>query len=303
MGGVVSDHVIMHHRGADGQFLLKASDDARAARQPMPSTPVVSFLIPARDRTKELKAALASCLAQSCDAWEAVVVDDHSNANLQELVQDFDDARLRYARLSADEHGVSTARNRAIALARSPLLLTLDSDDLNNPHRAARCLELLDPNKPQLIYTRVRLFSESRPAGRPKPVLQPFSAALLEMVNFITNPGTAFTRRALDAAGGGFRPSLSLAEDYDLYLRMARAGVSVRAIDEEHVSYRKHPEAATHRRQAELHDAVMTVRHLNGVHPFPLEAIRNHALPQLARNLLDNPDQRALWQDDRWSNT
>ena len=21
------------------------------------------------------------------------------------------------------------------------------------------------------------------------------------------------------------------------------------------------------------------------------------------RNLLDNPDQRALWQDDRWSNT
>ena len=121
------------------------------------------------------------------------------------------------------------------------------------------------------------------------------------MFNFITNPGTAFTRKAFEAAGGSFRPSLSLAEDYDLYLRMARAGVTINAIDEEHVSYRKHPKATTSRRQAELHDAVMTVRRLNGVKPFPIEAIQAHALPQLARNLLYNTDQRAMWQDDRWN--
>jgi len=271
--------------------------------QPMPWTPAVSFLIPARNRPKELKAALASCLAQSCDDWEAVVVDDHSNeTDLQGLVASFGDERLRYARLADGQRGVSAARNQAIALAHSPRLLTLDSDDLNNPHRAARCLELLDPTKLQLIYTRVRLFSESRPSGRPKPVLQPFSGALLEMFNFITNPGTAFTRKAFEAAGEGFRPRLSLAEDYDLYLRMARAGVTIRAIDEEHVSYRKHPKATTRRRQAELHEAVMTVRRLNGVKPFPIEAIRAHALPELAGNLLDNPDQKAVWQDDRWSN-
>ena len=265
-------------------------------------TPEVSFLIPARDRPEELKAALASCLAQSLDGWEAVVVDDHSEtADLQALVAGFGDRRIRYTRLANGETGVSSARNRAIALAHSSRLLTLDSDDLNNPHRAARCLELLDTSKPQLIYTRVRLFSANRPAGRPKPVLQPFSAALLEMFNFITNPGTAFTRKAFEAAGGEFRPSLSLAEDYDLYLRMARAGVTISAIDEEHVSYRKHAEATTRRRQTELHEAVMTVRRLNGVTPFPMEAIRTHALPELARNLLDNSDQQALWHDDRWN--
>ncbi|QNI41137.1 glycosyltransferase family A protein [Synechococcus sp. A15-28] len=268
----------------------------------MPWTPAVSFLIPARNRPEELKAALASCLAQSCDAWEAVVVDDHSdNADLLALVAAFDDSRLRYYRLPDGERGVSAARNQAVALARSPRLLTFDSDDLNHPHRAARCRELLDPDHPQLIYTRVRLFSATHPSGSPKQVLQPFTAALLEMINFITNPGTAFTVKAFEAAGDGFRPSLSLAEDYDLYLRMARAGVTIRAIDEEHVSYRKHPKATTNRRQAELHEAVMTVRRLNGVKPFPIEAIRSHSLPELARNLLDNPDQRALWQDDRWN--
>ena len=44
----------------------------------MTTPPKVSFLIPAQNRPLELKAALASCIAQSLDAWEAVVVDDHS---------------------------------------------------------------------------------------------------------------------------------------------------------------------------------------------------------------------------------
>ena len=174
----------------------------------MPSTPAVSFLIPARNRPEELKAALASCLAQSCNDWEALVVDDHSDsADLESLVNGFADTRLRYSRLAACEGGVSAARNKAISLARSPRYLTLDSDDLNHPHRAARCRELLDPEHPQMIYTRVRLFSASHPSGRPKSVLQPFSAALLEMVNFITNPGTAFTRRALTLQEAASEPA------------------------------------------------------------------------------------------------
>ena len=45
----------------------------------------------------------------------------------------------------------------------------------------------------------------------------------------------------------------------------------------------------------------MTVRRLNGVPPFPLEAIQADALPELTSNILNNADQRALWQDDRWS--
>ena len=268
----------------------------------MTGKPAVSFMIPAHDRPRELKAALASCLAQSCEDWEAVVVDDHSDtADLQGLVAEFSDERMRYTRLERGEHGVSMARNRAVALARSDRLITLDSDDLNHPHRAARCRALLDPAQPQLIYTRVRLFSDRRPEGRPKPVLQPFSAPLLEMVNFITNPGTAFTRRAIETVDQGFRPKLTMAEDYDLYLRMARAGVAIREVDEEHVSYRKHPGATTSQRSHELHAAVMRVRELNDVQPFPLDAIRDHALPALCQNLLEDPDQRALWNDDRWS--
>ena len=267
----------------------------------MSQQPKVSFLIPAKNRPQELKAALGSCLAQSLEDWEAIVVDDHSDsADLAAVVNTFEDDRLKFHRLNGSG-GVSCARNQAIAIAQSDRLITLDSDDLNHPHRAARCLQLLNPNKPELIYTRVRLFSSARPEGRPKPVLQPFSYALLEMVNFITNPGTAFTRMAFEAAGEGFRPGLTMAEDYDLYLRMARAGVAIQAVDEEHVSYRKHPQATTANSNTALHAAIMQVRILNQVEPFPLEAIRSHALPELSSNLLNDAAQRALWIDDRWT--
>lgn len=267
----------------------------------MSQQPKVSFLIPAKNRPQELKAALGSCLAQSLEDWEAIVVDDHSDsADLAAVVNTFQDDRLKFHRLKGSG-GVSCARNKAIAIAQSDRLITLDSDDLNNPHRAARCLQLLNPNKPELIYTRVRLFSSARPEGRPKPVLQTFSSALLEMVNFITNPGTAFTRMAFEAAGEGFRPGLTMAEDYDLYLRMARAGVAIQAVDEEHVSYRKHTQATTANRNSTLHAAIMQVRILNQVEPFPLEAIRSHALPELSSNLLNDAAQRALWIDDRWT--
>ena len=138
----------------------------------MTGKPAVTFMIPAHDRPRELKAALDSCLDQSCADWEAVVVDDHSDtADLQGLVAGFNDERMRYTRLEPGEHGVSMARNRAVALARTDRLITLDSDDLNHPDRAARCRALLDPAQPQLIYTRVRLFNDRRPEGWTKPVL------------------------------------------------------------------------------------------------------------------------------------
>ena len=263
--------------------------------------PLVSFITPAHNRPHELRAALASCLCQSLEAWEAVVVDDHSDqTDLAELIKSFNDSRIRYVKQDLGSSGEAAGREKAIAAAHSDILITLDSDDLNHPHRAADCLEFLKPDWPRLIYTRVHLFSSSNPGGHKKPVFQPFSSQLLEMINFITNPGTAFNRAAYEAAGGFYNRRLALATDYDQYLRMARAGVSILGVDRKHVSYRKHAGAVTAGRTDDLHDAVMQLRIQNDVKPFPIEAIRAHALPALCRNVLDNPEQRALWRDDRW---
>ena len=122
---------------------------------------------------------------------------------LAALVEGLGDPRLRYHHLrNLDQQGVKQPpANWPLTQPRSDRLITLDSDDLNHPHRAAAA-GAAGTESPRLIYTRVHLFSSSNPKGHAKPVLQPFSAPLLEMLNFITNPGTAFNRAAYQAAGG-----------------------------------------------------------------------------------------------------
>jgi len=262
--------------------------------------PQVSFIVPVLNCTAELRVALASCLAQSFEAWEAVVLDDHSSEPVEAVVRSFADPRIRYHRQCQGRHGVAAARESAIALASSDVLITLDADDINYPHRAGRCLELLHDRVPKLIYTRVRLFRSGEHYSRAKPVLQPFSASLLEHFNFITNPGTAFNRTAYSAAGSHYDHALSIGEDYDLYLRMSRAGVNITAVDEEHVCYRKHAHSTTAGRSEALHAAIMQIRCKHSVPAFPIEAIATHALPQLSDNILNSSFNRALWSDDRW---
>lgn len=264
------------------------------------SQPRVSFIVPVHNRVKELRAALASCLAQSIDDWEAVVIDDHSSEDVVATLQSLSDPRLRYGRLGPDQTGVAAARAMAMGMARTSVMITLDADDLNHPHRAHRCLDLLDIPNPRLIYTRVRFFDNENGRNWAKPILQPYCQKLLEMFNFITNPGTAFNLAAYMAAGGNYDTRFSMAEDYDLYLRMAKAGVHIMGIDEEHASYRKNTCSTTAGQDEAMHNAIMEIRHKHNVLPFPLDAICAYALPELCRNILNDPVATALWSDDRW---
>ena len=261
----------------------------------------VSFIVPVYNRPKELKVALASCMAQTYETWEAVVVDDHSNeANITEIVGSLCDSRIRYVKQYADKKGEAAARETAIEKASTDIFITLDSDDINHPHRASRCFEVLNIDTPRLLYTRVHHFSEDNPSGKKKQIFQPFNSALFEMINFITNPGTAFNRKAYEAAGSYYNKSLALATDYDQFLRMARANVSIIGLDEIHVSYRKHSGAVTSGATDALHEAIMQVRVQNKVTPFSIDAIKSHALPELTKIILNSKKETALWKDDRW---
>lgn len=266
----------------------------------MAGPPRVSFIIPFGGGLPWLRQALGSCQAQSEPRWQAVVVDDHSGAPVAELIAQLADARIQLRRLPPGSTGVAAARNLALQAADAELLLSLDADDLALPQRASRCLTLLEPSAPQLIYTRVQFMSAAGRPGAPKPWLEPHNPQLLRLINVITNPGTAFTRAAYTAAGGHYAPELPVAEDYDLYLRMQAAGVAIGAVDEIHVLYRKHRASLTGGRPARLHRAIMQVRQRQGIAPFPLQLIERYASPQLWQQLRRSRAQRRLWRDDRW---
>jgi glycosyltransferase involved in cell wall biosynthesis len=96
------------------------------------TNPLVSVIVPTRDRTETLRRALDSVVAQSYANWELIVSEDGATDETAGLVAGFDEPRLRYLRGAPG--GASAARNRGIAAARGALITYLDDDNRMHPN-------------------------------------------------------------------------------------------------------------------------------------------------------------------------
>jgi glycosyltransferase involved in cell wall biosynthesis len=90
--------------------------------------PAVSIIIPVYNRAKFIARALESCLSQTCDNFEVVVVDDGSTDDSVDVISRYVGPRVRLVR-QPENHGVGPARNLAADNARGDWLVLLDSDD------------------------------------------------------------------------------------------------------------------------------------------------------------------------------
>jgi hypothetical protein len=95
--------------------------------------PIVSVVLPTRDRAASIGDAIESVQAQSFANWELVIVDDGSRDRTSDLVAAYlPDRRIRY--VFQDASGHAAARNHALRLSRGRLIAYIDSDNLWYPH-------------------------------------------------------------------------------------------------------------------------------------------------------------------------
>src|SRR5438105_1920243 len=96
--------------------------------------PVVSVVLPTYNLAQLLPRAMQSVLDQSFRELELIVVDDGSTDATVDVVQAFQDPRVRLVRLP-ENRGVGPARNAGIAVARAPYIAFQDHDDLWLPEK------------------------------------------------------------------------------------------------------------------------------------------------------------------------
>lgn len=113
-----------------------------------------SIVIPTYNRAHTVGRAIHSCLMQTCQDFEIIVVDDvKSTDDIRAALAEFDDPRIRLE--TGCVGTAATARNRGIALARGQYIALLDSDDEFLPHKLEVNLRYLkSAPSTQVFYSR-----------------------------------------------------------------------------------------------------------------------------------------------------
>lgn len=224
--------------------------------------PVISVVIPCSvEHQKHLIDALDSLEAQTFRKWEAIVICDGFSAP-----SELNDAYPFVHWVECTRRGAGAARNIGASNARASLLLFLDADDWLRPQALHRMLQGYNQTK-AIVYSDYagHAFIEDKAEIsklRIRQRLESYNERTHEAVVFhhafdydceealqqpkitrngefyIWNLTTSLTPKAWHDEIGGFDEAMISWEDWDYWLRMARAGKCFTRIAEPLVDYR-----------------------------------------------------------------
>ena len=113
----------------------------------MNNRPLVSVVIPFFNAERFLREAVKSVLAQSCQDWELLLVDDGSTDSSLQIAQQYTatypDRMHLLAHPGHRNLGVSASRNLGVRCSRGEYIAFLDSDDVWLPNKLERQLAIL----------------------------------------------------------------------------------------------------------------------------------------------------------------
>lgn len=186
-------------------------------------SPQVSVIIGAYNEEDTIARTLQSLLGQTMGDFEIIVVDDGSTDETAEVVAEFTDRRIRL--ITTDQNqGLPGALNSGIDAARGEYIARADADERSLPYRLQCQSEVLDEQSDvQAVgcwYTYVgrdgkQLVDERISTDRSFSVTD-----LLENGAGVAHGSMMIRADALSKVEG-YREAFQLAQDYDLWLRMA----------------------------------------------------------------------------------
>jgi glycosyltransferase involved in cell wall biosynthesis len=211
----------------------------------MNSSALVEIVIPTYNQADFLRVALRSVIAQDHQNWVATVVNNLSSDHTHNVVRDLADSRIRIVDFA--NHGVIAAsRNLAIQDSRADFIAFLDSDDWWQPTKLSACLSRLDDGTDLVCHAEEWCNDYSSRVVRYGPQHRMEYEAMLLGGNCLSTSAIVGRTRVFQQLGGfSERPDFVTAEDYDLWLRVAKSGHRIALIDDVLGTFRIHSASAS----------------------------------------------------------
>lgn len=271
----------------------------------------VSICLPAFNGADWIAEAIDSALAQTHEEFELVVVDNHSSDGTRDVVETYDDERIRLI-VNDVTFDAPANHNHAVRAARGALVKFLHHDD----RLAPTCLErmvplfgeassvglaftrrevLVDPADADAVAWKERYGTVHEPLG-PLDRVNAGPALLARYVaglggpilpNWIGEPSSVMVRMNALERAGLFTTRMRQSWDVELWLRIM-ASWDVGFVDEPLAHYRYHPASLTQANAqgnedwldlAWLYEGLLATDELGGVR----DVVRRHRRHETAR--------------------
>lgn len=198
------------------------------------SEPLFSIVIPTYNRAGTIGRALDSCVAQTFQSFEIVVVDDDKSKDDMAAALAPYESRCTI-RLKLAHHGkAASARNEGVRMAQGRYIAFLDADDEYCPEKLERCAALLEKEPQTLFYSQNYI---DRGVGKlwVKPARGLGEDENIFDYLFVHKGWVHPTSIVVDAAtakANPFREDLSFGDDTQFAAELWRQGVKIRMIEE-----------------------------------------------------------------------
>lgn len=190
-----------------------------------------SVVIPLYNGARSIEKTLDTVLAQTYKNYEIILVNDDSPDNVGIVVKKYIATHpgVEFVYVEQKNKGLGGARNTAIRHSSGDVIAILDQDDLWYPNKLERVTKFYKENQDVSIMSHDLNIQKNGeiigvlPSG---PLSDNMHRALLFRGNCLATPAVTF-KKALIEDIGSFSENTEkyhLIEDYELWMRIARAG-------------------------------------------------------------------------------
>jgi len=182
--------------------------------------------------------AIRSILNQSYKDFEFLIIDDGSTDNTAEIMDRYDDKRIRY--IKRNHLGRSSALNFGLKIASYDTIALMDADDISIENRFERqCNFLINNSDIQIVGSNIEYINEEGVAvGEKKyPELQDDIEFMMPIESAICHPATMMRREIIDNSGS-YNLEYGYAADHALFLNLLKNGYNFYNLQEILLKYR-----------------------------------------------------------------
>lgn len=204
----------------DYELAAKVQNELEKQYHQIGNVPLVSVVLPTRDRAAVLGRAIESVLSQSHTNLELLIIDDGSIDGTTSLIRTrFDDQRIRL--LTSNGRGVGAARNVGLEAARGDVIAYIDSDNYWEPGHLQVCLAAMLSQGFDVAYSALRVLRSDRVGGYRGDT---FDLDALKRENYIDM--NVFVHSASSTGTVRFDETLTRCVDWDFIVRLCKTNAA-----------------------------------------------------------------------------